>query len=120
MNVINIKISFCCVVDGPMDSVAADCESSASAYLPERLSPDGGEAWSDWDDQQDEDEETSEMPGESVGVSLKTTVESSKPAVTTQMQSSSAVKKVVDDLDALDIKAAKITVSAVEKVINRS
>ncbi|XP_059479883.1 protein-associating with the carboxyl-terminal domain of ezrin [Neocloeon triangulifer] len=90
----------------------------ASAQLPERLSPDGGEAWSDWDDQQDEDEEKSaDGPenGESTLAKLQTSPALKKPLSLSGKIPTNIVKNVVDDLDALDIKAAKITVVAQEK-----
>jgi len=83
----------------------------APASLPERLSPDGGEAWSDWDDQQDDDEgdEPQTLKEDTSPSKYQTSPAPKKPVPT-------VIKKVVDDLDALDIKAAKITVTTAEKV----
>lgn len=86
--------------------------------LPERLSPDGGEAWSDWDDQQDEEEEAQPLEDDATPSKYQTSPAPKQPAqsLASKVPSNIMIKKVVDDLDALDIKAAKISVHAGEKV----
>jgi hypothetical protein len=87
--------------------------------LPERLSPDGGEAWSDWDDQQDEDEDARPLDDDDDTPSKYQTSPAPKqpaPSLASKVPSNITIKKIVDDLDALDIKAAKISVVASEKV----
>ncbi|CAB3360137.1 Hypothetical predicted protein [Cloeon dipterum] len=96
-------------------------ESGVAAALPERLSPDGGEAWSDWDDQQDEDEENKEELVENEESESEKYLSSpalKKPIQLASKMSQMVPKKVVDDLDSLDIKVAKINVTTTVKELD--
>jgi hypothetical protein len=94
-----------------MTKTYISAEVDAQVLLPERLSPDGGEAWSDWDDQSDE--LTAETPNSE---QISTNKESPK-LISTPVDASAVVKKTINnDLDSLDVKMAKITAPPLQQV----